>query len=219
MIRWIIKLMMMFLLLGMFTEVGQAGESAESLSTSALKECDLGRRAKERDVRMAHFEKGQALAEKAVKLNESHADAHFAIFCNYGEKLRIDGEGLVSVIGFPKAVEELDRTLELDPNHIDALSSKGTVLIKLPWVFGGDQEKGEHLLRQVIQRAPRAVNARLTLALTCANRGEYEEAYQLTKVAMKLAKEGDRQDLIPEAKAMLAKIKEADPGIAQTASR
>ncbi len=219
MIRWIVKVLMICTLLGLFTEVGHAEDTAESLSKSALQECNLGRRAQERDVRMEHFNKGQVLAERAVELNENHADAHFAIFCNYGEKLRIDGEGLVSVFGFPRAVEALDRTLELAPDHLDALSSKGTVLVKVPWIFGGDVEKGEAMLRKVLERAPKSVSARLTLALTCADRGEYEEAYQLTQVAMKFAKERDLQDLIPEAEAMMARIKEARPDIVQTVSR
>ena len=61
-------------------------------------------------------------------------------------------------------MNELDRALEINPAHIDALSAKGALLVKLPSFLGGDSEKGERLLQQVVKQAPKAVNARLALA-------------------------------------------------------
>jgi hypothetical protein len=58
----------------------------------AQKECDLGRVAKGRAVRLAHFQKGQALAERAMASDDQLADAHFALFCSLGEQMRIDRE-------------------------------------------------------------------------------------------------------------------------------
>ena len=45
-----------------------------------------------RDTRKEHFERGEALATQAVALDDENADAHFAVFCNLGELLRLDGE-------------------------------------------------------------------------------------------------------------------------------
>ena len=78
-------------------------------------------------------------------------------------------------------MNELDRALEIDPRHIDALSAKGTLLVKLPGLLGGDSEKGELLLQHVIKRAPKAVNARLALAKVRCEHGNHQEAVALAK--------------------------------------
>src|SRR5215203_2833951 len=101
-----------------------AVESATELATTAMRECEQGQVATTRDQRVAHFERGQALAERAVALDEKLPTAHFAVFCNLGEMLRVDGEKVTSLLGFRKMMQALDRTLELNPNHLDALSSK-----------------------------------------------------------------------------------------------
>jgi tetratricopeptide (TPR) repeat protein len=184
-----------------------AVESAKELSQKAQHECDLGRRAVDRAERLAHFEKSQALAEQAVAQNDQLAEAHFALFCSLGEQMRIDGEkSLSSVFGFRRMMKALDRTLELNPDHLDALSSKGTFLVRLPAMLGGDQEKGEEMLNRVIQRAPKAINARITLAKTYAARGNYRDAMVLASEALELAKTERRADLIPEAQATLLEV-------------
>lgn len=186
--------------------IAWAQDSAEVLMAEAQRECDLGRRAQERSIRLAHFKKSQALAERAVALDDRLAGAHFALFCSLGEQMRIDGETFSSVFGFRRMMKELDRTLELDPDHLDALSSKGTFLIRLPVLLGGDAAKGEHILRQVIQRAPKAVNARLTLAKSYCARGHHEEALRLATEALEIASAEQREDLLPEARATVQEV-------------
>lgn len=188
-----------------------ASESARALSAEALAECHEGRVAQVREARLAHFERGQALAERAVALDDRWAEGHFALFCNLGESMRLDGETLAALFGFNKVMAVLDRTLELDPDHLDALSCKGTFLIRLPGLFGGDRDRGEQLLRRVIQRAPdRAVNARLVLARSYADRGSHEQAVALAREALRIAYSHGREDLIPEAQETLAHLSPED---------
>ena len=185
-----------------------AEQSAHELSELALEECQKGRMATERDARLGHFERGEAIGERAIKADEQSAEAHFALFCNLGEQMRIDGPPTFSsIFGYNKMMDELNRTLELDPEHIDALSSKGTLLVKLPSILGGDSEKGEELLREVIKREPKAINARLVIAESCADRGQHEEALTLAMTALRIAKVQNRQDLIPEAEEVLSNLK------------
>ena len=186
------------------TSVGQ--ESAKELSAKALHECQKGRTAQVRQIRLAHFERGQTLAERAVQLDNRLADGHFALFCSLGEKLRLDGEIISSVFGFRRMMAALDQTLFLNPNHLDALSAKGTFLVRLPGLLGGDTEKGERLLRRVIREEPTSVNARLALAKSCEARGEHDEAVRLAQEAFKFAVEFRRQDFISEAKSTLAEL-------------
>jgi hypothetical protein len=180
-----------------------AQESGEGLAKQALEECHRGRLALDRATRLAHFQQGQILGERAVALEEGSADAHFALFCNLGELLRIDGESLTSLFGLHRMMNELDRALEINPAHIDALSAKGTLLVKLPSFLGGDSEKGEQLLQQVVKQAPKAVNARLALARVKCQHGLHEEAATLASDALALAQKHNRTEFIPEAEAML----------------
>jgi tetratricopeptide (TPR) repeat protein len=186
-----------------------AHNSAAELSAAAQKECDLGRAAKARAVRLAHFQQSQVLAEQAVAANDQLADAHFALFCSLGEQMRIDGESLSAVFGLRRMMAALDRTLELNPDHLDAFSSKATFLARLPAILGGDPAKGERMLREVIRRDLKAVNARITLAKLHAARGDREQALALASEALQLARSERRADLLPEAQATLAELRSA----------
>jgi tetratricopeptide (TPR) repeat protein len=190
-----------------WTSVANA-QPVKDLITEAMQECHLGRIAQERAVRLAHFEKGQRIGEQAVAIDDESASAHFALFCNLGELMRIDGElNLTSVMGFRRMMKELDRTLELAPEHLDALSAKGTFLVRLPSILGGDSDRGEQLLQQVIKRAPRAVNARLSLAKSYCSRGHHHDAMILASEALSLAQAQQRADLIPEATRVVAQVR------------
>jgi hypothetical protein len=68
-----------------------AQQSPQLLIQGAMKECNTGRVTQDRTSRISHFEKGQSLGEQAVALDDGSADAHFALFCNLGELMRVDG--------------------------------------------------------------------------------------------------------------------------------
>jgi tetratricopeptide (TPR) repeat protein len=184
----------------------QGEESIPILTKQAMDECQEGRRAKDSKIRLDHFERGRALAEKAVDLDNQSADAHFALFCSIGERMRANGEVLFSVFEYGRMMEALDQTLLLNPNHLDALSSKGTILIEVPRLLGGNPEKGEAMLRQVIKEAPESINARMVVARSCSERGEYQEAFDLAKKALELARAAKRDDLLPEAEKTFSEI-------------
>lgn len=184
-----------------------AESSGGTLPKQALDQCHQGRLAKDRDTRLAHFQQGQRLGEQAVAEDEGSADAHFALFCNLGELLRIDGETLTSLFGLRRMMKELDRTLEIAPTHLEAISAKGTLLVKLPSLLGGDVKQGERLLEQVIDQAPQAVNARLALARVRCERGQHAEAAVLASAALVIAQKQKQMDFIPEAEAMLQQAK------------
>ena len=186
-----------------------AQDASESLAKQALEECTNGRLATERNKRVVHFQQGQSLGERAVAANEENADAHFALFCNLGELLRVDGESLTSIFGLRRMMVELERTLEINPAHIDALSAKGTLLVKLPRVLGGDLERGEQLLQRVMKQAPRSVNARLALARVWCQQGRHDDAVTLASEALALAEKHQRLDFIPEARVLLQQARTA----------
>jgi len=187
-----------------------AEETVKAMAERALHECEQGRVATDRQARLAHFQQGQAVAEQAVASDERNANAHFALFCNLGEQLRLDGESVTSVFGLRRMMSELDRTLELDPAHIDAISAKGTLLVKLPGLLGGDVEKGEQLLLHVVRHAPKSVNARLALAKIRCERGHHHEAMMLASDALAIAQKHKRGAFASEARAVLEQLRTND---------
>jgi len=184
-----------------------AADGAAALAASGRTECEAGRRAQTRAERKDHFERGQAFAERAVAVDDHNADAHFALFCNMGELMRLDGESVSAAFGVRRLLAEIDRTLALDPHHTDALAAKGTLLLRLPRLLGGDAQKGEALLREVIREDPNAVSSRLTLAKTCDARGDRDEAMAFATRALQIAREQGRADKIAEAQATLAELR------------
>jgi tetratricopeptide (TPR) repeat protein len=187
----------------------RAGESDGDLAKRSLAECETGRQAHERADRAGHFERGKALGEQAVAENDNSAEAHFALFCNMGEIMRLDGESITSVLSLRTLMAELDRTLALDPNHSGALAAKGTLLVRLPRLLGGDVTEGEVMLRKALVYDPTAVAARLALARTCYARGDREEAFAFATRALQIARELGRADKIAQAQATLDDLRAA----------
>ena len=200
-------LLMAFAGLGLAGAARAADDSVASLAASARAECEGGRRTIDREARKAHFDRGQALAERAVALDDNSADAHFALFCNLGELMRLDGENLSQIFQLRRLMAELDRTLELDPNHVDAMAAKGTLLVRLPRLLGGDSVKGEAMLRQVLLRDPNAFTTRLALANVCEARGDRQEALAFAARALQIAREQGRADKVAEAQAALSELR------------
>jgi tetratricopeptide (TPR) repeat protein len=195
-----------FLVLAAAAAPGLCADSCSDLARRALGECEAGRQATVRAERQAHFEHGQALGAEAVAADDASADAHFALFCNMGELMRLDGESIASVFQLRGLMVELDRTLALNPDHPGALSAKGTLLVRLPRMLGGDVKQGEELLRKALVFDPTAVAARLALARTCDARGERAEALAYASRALQIARELGRADKVAEAQATLAEL-------------
>ncbi|MCW5888956.1 MAG: hypothetical protein KIT14_00235 [bacterium] len=183
-----------------------AGPSAEELAKQSIADCLAGQKTKDRAGKVALFTRGQELAEKAIALDDGLVDAHYGRFCNLGESLRVDGEKITSVFKLKDLMRELDRTLALDPNHVEALATKGALLVQLPRLFGGDVPKGEQMLKKVVHLDDNAVNSRIVLAKACKWRGDTEEGVAYAQRALQIAKDEGRTDKVAEAQAVLADL-------------
>jgi len=188
--------------------VSRAGlaESAHDLAAKSLDECERGRQLSARADRANAFSHGEQLAQRAVTLDDKSADAHFALFCNRGESMRLDGESIRDVLGLRGLLHELDRTLELQPDHAGALAAKGTFLVRLPRLLGGDLGRGEAMLQRVLLLDPTAVSARLGLARACEYRGQRDEGIAYATRALQFARELGRADKVAEAESMLDEL-------------
>ena len=114
------------------------------------------------------------LREELRWLGQALADAHFALFANQGRVMELEG-AVVSPFLVIEATRELNRTLELNPNHADALAAKGGIYRQLPWALGGsDKKAGEYLARSVELDYENACGARIELAELYRDAGQPE---------------------------------------------
>ena len=188
-----------------------ADQTATDLAAQAMHECVAGEGADARETRKEHFERGQQLGAKAVALDGDSAAAHWAVACNLGELLRLDGEKITSVLGLHRLMTEVNRTLELDPNHMNAMATKGNLLLRLPSMFGGDAKEGERLLREVVRRDENALTSRIVLARACEARGDRDEAVAFAARALQIATQQGRADKAAEARTTLSELGVANP--------
>ena len=137
--------------------------------------------------REAMLQRGLDTAERAVAENANDAKAHFAVFCSLGRKLEDDGATLAGVANVSRLKSEIDRALTLEPGFVDALTAKGAFLVKLPGLFGGDDDEGERLLRRAVQLAPNHAPARLELAKALDEKGDKHAALEEARTVLTIA--------------------------------
>jgi tetratricopeptide (TPR) repeat protein len=154
----------------------------------------------------AVLERGLAAAEAAVAADERDASAHFAVFCNLGKRMRLDGIGVASLLSLRRLRREIDRTLELDPAHADALVAKAALMYYTPRVLGGDPSQTEPLLRAALAVAPGYVDARLALARVLDARGARDEARATARRALDDARSTANGAVAAEAAHLLASL-------------
>lgn len=125
--------------------------------------------------RAAVIARGVKLAEAAVDACEDDARAQFALFCNLGRQVELEGVSLEALATVERMEAAVDRALELEPGYLDALVGKGMLLIELPWMMGGDEDRGEELLRKALALDPSFQEARERLTSFLCEEGRLEE--------------------------------------------
>lgn len=183
----------------------EARRQARELATQAVRHLERGEDLADGDAKRAEYERGLALAERAVALDDDNADAHFAVFGNRGRLMLLDGV-TPNPISLLRVNRELDRALELDPNHSDALAAKGGLYRQLPWALGGSLSRAEECLTRAIAADPDAVGARIELAATYRDMGEPERSLPLLQTALSIAERAGKRRQLAAARTLLAQL-------------
>jgi tetratricopeptide (TPR) repeat protein len=181
-------------------------DSAQALATRAIKCLRRGEDGASKQSRVAAFHEGVDLARRAVAADDRNADAHFALFANYGRLLLEEGT-VPNPFNMVEVNRELDRALELNPNHVDALISKGGLYRQLPWLLGGSLKKAEACLTRAIELDANAVGGRIELAATYRDMGEPERGVPLLEKAIQVAQQVGKFRQLAEARALLHEIR------------
>lgn len=180
-------------------------EVAQELAARAIAALKRGEDAREEEVKIAAYREGLDLARRAAAADDSNADAHFAIFANLGRLMLLEGAA-PNPLNLLKVNRELERCLELNPNHSDALAAQGGMYRQLPWLLGGNLDKAEAALKRSIEIDPNAVGARIELALVYRDRGEPERGIALLEHAIVLAEQMNKQRQLGEARRLLEEL-------------
>jgi len=182
-----------------------AQRQAQSLADQAVRCLERGEDLTEADAKRTEYERGLELAQRAVELDDQNADAHFAVFGNEGRLMLLDGV-TPNPISLLKVNRELDRALDLNPNHSDALAAKGGLYRQLPWALGGSLSRAEECLTKAIAADPEAVGARIELAATYRDMGEPQRSLPLLETAVSIAERQGKQRQLTAARTLLAQL-------------
>jgi tetratricopeptide (TPR) repeat protein len=185
--------------------------AAERSSAAALAEhaidCFIrGEDAPTRTAQLAAYREGLDLAHRAVSADDASADAHFALFANGGRLTLLESEH-PSPVELLRVNRELNRALELNPNHAEALAARGGLYRELPWYLGGSLSKAETYLTRAIALDPDMVGARIELARTYRDSGHPERGIPLLETAASVAERRGRARKAEEARNLLRELR------------
>lgn len=183
----------------------EAKQAAQDLANKSLEALRRGEDAPDDTQKMAAYEEGLDLAKKAVALDEENADAHFGVFGNQGRILLLQGVG-ANPISLLMVNGDLERALELNPDHADALTAKGGLYRQLPRLLGGSQTVAEECLTKAIRLDPEAVSARIELAALYREMGHPERCAPLLKTAAEIAERQGKKRQLREANELLREL-------------
>jgi tetratricopeptide (TPR) repeat protein len=125
--------------------------------------------------KLAAYDRGRQIGQRAVELAPKNPDAHLWYAINtarWGETKGV----LRSLFLLPTIREELRILLELDPRSVRAHILAGNVLLEVPGFAGGDRAKAEEHFKKALEIDPRFTNARVDLARVYIADGRYADA-------------------------------------------
>jgi len=132
-------------------------------------------RAKTDEEKLAAYDKGRELGQRAVELAPRNPEAHVWYGINTGRWGQTKGI-MRSLFLLPTVRQEAETTLALDPKNLRALALQGNVFFEVPRIAGGDREKAEATFRKAIEIDPHFTNARIDLARVHIANGKYADA-------------------------------------------
>ncbi|MEO2166545.1 MAG: hypothetical protein ABGY42_00210 [bacterium] len=126
--------------------------------------------------RAAALEQAISLAERAVRRFPEDARAHFALFCTLGRNLQQEGASVQALFAVRRVRHAVQKAIALQPTYVDALVAHGAMLASLPWLMGGDTDRGEALIRHAIGLDPTFLPAYRELAALLHADGRGDQA-------------------------------------------
>lgn len=139
-------------------------------------------RATTTDDKLAAYDRGRELGQRAVELAPRNEEAHVWYAINTGRWGQTKGV-MRSLFLLPTIRKELDIIFELNPRSIRGHALAGNVFFEVPGLLGGDRKKAEEHYRKALEIDPRYTVVRVDLARLLIATGRPAEARrELTRV-------------------------------------
>jgi len=181
----------------------RAAATVQELIDATFADIDRGDAATDAGAKREAYHGAAAHAGEALRLDDRNADAHYALFCSLGRETELRGP-VGQALMLSRLRRELDRTLELNPQHSEALMAKGEMLFRLPRLLGGDLADAESYLRRSLIYDPTYWRARLLLARVLLAESRRDEARQVLEDM--LAQMDPQRRERPEAEELLKAV-------------
>ena len=126
-------------------------------------------RATTAEAKLAAYDRGREIGQRAVELAPKSHDAHLWYAINtarWGETKGV----LRSLFLLPTIRQELEILLELDPRSVRAHILAGNVLLEVPGFAGGDRVKAAEHLKKALEIDPRFTNGSIWPGCTSPTR-------------------------------------------------
>ena len=132
-------------------------------------------RAMTEDQKLAAYDRGRAMAMRAIEIQPRNVQAHFWYALNtarWGQT-----KGIVRSLFLLSSVqEEIRMILQLDAQFTPVYALAGHVYAEVPGLFGGDLQKSEAMFRKGLEQDPRFTAMRVGLGKTLVKLGRLAEA-------------------------------------------
>jgi tetratricopeptide (TPR) repeat protein len=161
--------------------------------------------------KLAAYDRGRQLGERAVELAPRNAEAHLWYAINTARWGQTKGV-MRSLFLLPTVKREIETILTLDPRSARGHSLAGNVYFEVPRLAGGDRAKAEAHFKKGLEIDPRFTVLRVDLARLYIADGRHAEARQeLTRVleerAPRSLPDWTVKD-VPRARALLDSLRE-----------
>jgi tetratricopeptide (TPR) repeat protein len=132
-------------------------------------------RATTTEEKLAAYERGREIGQRAVELAPRNPEAHVWYGINAG-RLGLTKGVMRSLFLLPTVREQVDATLALDPRNLRALALSGNVFLEVPALFGGDRDRAEQQFRRALEIDPHFTVARVDLARVLIAKSQLADA-------------------------------------------
>jgi tetratricopeptide (TPR) repeat protein len=158
--------------------------------------------------KLAYFEKGMNVGQRAVAEQPNAVEGHFWLAANYGGYSEQKG-ALKALTMVKKIRAEMETVLRLNDryHHGGAYLALGEMDRQLPRIIGGNLTRAIQRLEQGLVVAPNNLEMKLALAQAYQEKGRKEDARRLfQEIAQKQVKTQAERDVQEKAKRLLGKL-------------
>ncbi len=167
----------------------------------------VGDFAANKEEKLPQYEKGIAIAKRAVLLKPEAVEGHFWLAANYGGQAQLVG-ALKALSTVKKIRTEMQTVVKLDPvfENGNAFLALGEIDRELPGVAGGNKKRALTTFEDGLKLAPNNLDLKVTLAKAYAEVGRKDEARRLLEEIVKAqATTRIQREAQAEAQKMLGK--------------